>query len=191
MSRSTVFFVFIMCICLIIAGCASVPPLSFSVPNVGKSTQKIDAEIKSLTVTIARPDEATGEIDVAGIEDQFTNMWKISLQEALDKMLIFNDNSNNKISLSVKVLKMDVPSFGATMTTDAAAKYELVNRKNGDVIFSTTINSQGVCPMNYAFVRSVRARKSGNRAVQNNIIQFLQALESTDISKPMFPSKQQ
>jgi len=42
---------------MLLSGCASAPPLNFSVPNVGVSEQKIDAEMKSLTVTLARPDE--------------------------------------------------------------------------------------------------------------------------------------
>ena len=32
-------------------------------------------------------------------------------------------------------------------------------------------------------------RESINRAVQNNITQFLQALETVDVQKPMFPVK--
>ena len=144
-----------------------------------------------MTVSLARPDEATGDIEVAGSEDRVTNMWKSSLQEALDKMLIFNDLSSNKVSLSVKVLKLDLPAAGFSMATDTAAKYDLVNRNNGDIIFSTTINSEGVCPADYAFLGVVRARESANRAVQNNILQFLQALETVDIMKPMFPNKKQ
>jgi hypothetical protein len=42
---------------VLLSGCGSVPPLNFSVPNVGVSQKKIDAEMKSMTVTIARPDE--------------------------------------------------------------------------------------------------------------------------------------
>ncbi len=179
---------FLLFCLLSLCSCATIPPLSFSVPNVGKSTQKIDAELKSLTVSLARPDEATGDIDVAGAEDQVMNMWKTSLQEALDAMLIFDDDSTNRVSLSVKVLKLDAPAFGHSMTTEASAKYDIVNRTNGDIVFTTTINSEGVCPFNYAFLGLVRARESVNRAVQNNILQFLQALESVDMTKPMFPA---
>jgi len=40
---------------VVLSGCGSVPPLNFSVPNVGVSQKKIDAEMKSMTVTIAVP----------------------------------------------------------------------------------------------------------------------------------------
>lgn len=188
MQRTTFLAVLILGI-MFISGCASIPPISFSVPNVGKASHKIDAELKSITVTLARADEATGDIDVAGVEDQVANIWKTSLQEAFNKMLIFNDNSVNKASLSVKVLKLDLPAAGITMVTEAAAKYELISRNNGDIIFSTTINTEGVCPADYAFAGIVRARESGNRAVQNNISQFLQALNAADVVKPTPPGK--
>ncbi|HBM3044287.1 TPA: UDP-N-acetylglucosamine acyltransferase [Klebsiella oxytoca] len=104
-------------------------------------------------------------------------------------MAIFKDNSANTVSLNVKVLAIDVPSFGMAMTTKAVARYEVINRSNGDIIYTQDIESTGTVPVSYAFVGVVRARESINRAVQNNITQFLQALESIELSRPMFPSK--
>jgi len=174
---------------LVLSGCAtSLPPLSFSVPNVGLSSHKIDAEIKSLTVTTARPDEATGEFAL-GVGPETCNLWKTSLQEALDKMLLFKDDSPKKVSLSVKMLKLEVPSAGFSFTTKTDARYEITDRSTGDIIFSSIINSEGTTPADYAFLGLARARESINRAVQNNILQFLQALETLDLSKPMFPTK--
>ncbi len=43
-------------------------------------------------------------------------------------------------------------------------------------------------PFNYAFAGVIRARESISRSAQNNIAQFLQALETVDITKPMFPT---
>ena len=43
--------------------------------------------------------------------------------------------------------------------------------------------------MDYAFSGIARQRESVNRAVQNNITQFLQSLETVDANKPMFPTK--
>lgn len=171
------------------SGCATkLPPLSFSVPNVGLASHKIDAEIKSLTVTTARPDEATGDF-APGVGPQTCALWKTSLQEALDKMLIFQDDSAKKVSLSVKILKLEVPGAGLSFTTKTDAKYEITDRSNGDIIYSGVINAEGTTPANYAFLGLARARESINRAVQNNILQFLQVLDTLDISKPMFPSK--
>lgn len=164
------------------------PPLNFSVPNVGYSTHKLDAEMKSLTVTLARPDEATGRMP-AGIEGIVPALWQTSLIESLNKMAIFKDDAPEKVNLSVKVLKVAPPAAGLSMTTEVEARYEIQNRANGDIIYSQNIASSGTVPMDYAFMGIVRARESVNRAVQNNVAQFLQALETVDLKKPMFPTK--
>lgn len=161
------------------------PPLNFSPPNVGPTQTKLDAEVKSITVTVARPDEATGSL-AFGVETA-TPIWKTALEEALTKMAIFRDDSSKKVSLSVKVLKVDIPEFGASFTTKTAARYEIIDRSTGSVIFTTDVNSEGLVPAGYAFVGAVRARESANRSVQNNILQFLQQLETANLEKPMFP----
>ena len=171
-----------------LSGCAPMPPLNFSVPNVGVSQKKIDAEMKSMTVTIARPDEKTGDIP-AGMEQMVPQLWQTALIESLNRMVIFQDDATKKVNLSVKILKLNVPGGGASMTTETAARYEIMDRKTGDLIFTQDITSSGIVPFDYAFGGLIRVRESINRAVQNNITQFLQALETVDVQKPMFPAK--
>ncbi len=176
-------------VCLFaITGCTSIPPLSFSPPNVGVSTKKINAELKSMTVTVARPDERTGDL-VNGMEGTVPALWQTALVEALNKMAIFQDDAPKKVNISVKILKLDVPGGGFSFTTDASARYEIIDRKSGDIIFTQDVSSSGTTPMDHAFLGVVRARESINRAVQNNITQFLQSLEAVDVQKPMFPTK--
>jgi hypothetical protein len=171
-----------------LSGCGSIPPLNFSVPNVGVSPKKINAEMKSMTVTIARPDEKTGDLPV-GMEQMIPQLWQTSLAESLNKMAIFQDDASKKVNLSVKILKLNVPGGGFSMTTDTSARYEIMDRKTGDLIFAQDISSSGTTPLDYAYMGVARARESINRAVQNNITQFLQALETVDVQKPMFPAK--
>lgn len=171
-----------------LSACGSIPPLNFSVPSVGVSQKKIDAELKSMTVTIARPDEKTGELPI-GMEQMVPQLWQTSLTESLNKMAIFQDDASKKVNLSVKILKLDLPGGGFSMTTSTAARYEIMDRKTGDLIFSQDVSSSGTTPMDFAFMGVARAKESINRAVQNNITQFLQALETVDVSKPMFPAK--
>lgn len=173
---------------IILSGCGSIPPLNFSVPNVGVSQKKIDAEMKSMTVTIARPDEKTGDLPL-GMEQMVPQLWQTALTEALNKMAIFQDDATRKVNLSVKILKVDVPGAGFSFTTATAARYEIMDRKTGDLIFAQDISSTGTTPADFAFVGVARARESINRAVQNNITQFLQALGTVDVQKPMFPAK--
>jgi len=171
---------------LVLVGCQSMPPLNFSVPNVGYSERKIDAELRSLTVSLARPDETKGKMpaDAVGVP----NLWAASLQEALNRMVIFKDDAAKKINLAVKILALDIPGSGFSMTTTSIARYEIIDRANGDIIHTQDISAQGVVPVDYAFLGAVRAVESINRSVQNNIALFLQSLETIDINRPMFPT---
>ena len=182
---------------LMLGACAQdIPPINFSVPNVGVSQHKVDAELKSLTVTMGRPDEQTGPINLMvetmspapGTGGVVTSIWRTSLEEAVNRMAVFNDDAKKKISLQVKVLKLDMPSAGGTFTTNTSAKYEIIDRTNGSIIYTQVIDASGTCPGDYAFMGAIRARESVNRSVQNNISLFLQALDSVDVHKPMFPS---
>jgi len=174
---------------LLLSGCASNPPLNFSVPDVGVSSKKVDGELRSLTVTLARPDEAKGKIPAAA-QHEIPQMWETALTEAINKMAVFRDDSSNKLSLSVKILALDIPSFGASMTTKTIARYELIDRASGSIVYTQDVSAEGVVPATYAFAGVIRVRESINRSAQNNITQFLQALETVDVNKPMFPSKQ-
>lgn len=181
-------FIAIGLLALLMSGCASNPPLNFSVPNVGVAGKKVDADMRSLTVTLARPDEAKGKVPAAA-QREVPQMWESALTEALNRMAIFSDNSPRKVSLAVKILELDIPAFGASMTTTTTARYEIIDREDGSIIYTQDFQSSGVVPMGYAFAGVIRARESINRSAQNNIAQFLQALETVDTSRPMFPSQ--
>ena len=157
--------------------------------------------MKSLTVTVARPDEKKGNLDLSyatldmngqggSMGDSIVpQMWQTALTESLNRMAIFQDDASRKVNLSVKILKLDVPGAGVSFTTNTIARYEIIDRKTGDLIFAQDIASAGTTPADYAFLGMARMRESINRAVQNNITLFLQALETVDASKPMFPAK--
>ncbi|TFW33441.1 UDP-N-acetylglucosamine acyltransferase [Massilia horti] len=170
-----------------LAGCQSVPPLNFSVPNVRFSQKKIDAELKSMTVSIARTDEKTGELP-AGMERMVPQLWQTSLQESLNRMAIFNDDAPRKVNLAVKILKFDVPEDGLAamlFKTETAARYEIFDRKTGEIIYSRDFISRGELPFDMTLVGDARQREAINRAVQNNIAGFLQSLETLEIAKPV------
>ncbi|MBS9439402.1 UDP-N-acetylglucosamine acyltransferase [Photorhabdus noenieputensis] len=170
------FAIFLLVVTL--SGCQTPPPLNFSVPNVGGSGHKIDAELKSITIVLARPEEQKGGIQ-AGMEE-VPQFWKASLEEALGRMAIFKDDANKKVNLAVKILAIDMPLFGTSMTTKAIARYELIDRSDGRIIYSEDISSNGTVPFNYALLGYIRGRESINRAAQNNITQFLQSLGTVD-----------
>lgn len=122
----------------LLSGCGSLPPLNFSVPNVGPSQARLDADLRAITVTPARPDEATGRLP---IDNGTTQVWNSALQEAITRLAIFNDDSRRRVSLQVKILKVEIPPAGISFTTAVDARYELIDRSNGTIIFSQTISS--------------------------------------------------
>lgn len=182
------FIAFALAGALALSGCATNPPLNFSVPNVGVTQHKLDADLRSVTVSLARPDEKKGDMP-AWAQSEVPALWHSALMDALDHMTAFTDDAHRKVNLTVKVLAIDVPSMGASFTTKTVARYELIDRSNGDIIYTQDISASGTVPASYAFMGAIRARESVNRSVQNNITQFLQALETVDITKPMFPTK--
>jgi hypothetical protein len=169
----------------LLSGCApQIPPLNFSVPNVEASRKQIPAELKAITVTLARPDEAKGDLPF-GVEIA-APLWKESLEEALARMALFRDGANKSVTLSVKILGINYPSFGINFPTTAIARYELLDRSSGAIIYTETIESNAETPGDYSFVGAARQRESINRAIQNNISKFLMAVETVNVKKPLF-----
>ena len=194
---------FILLLLLLSSACTKRLPVNFSAPNISVSSTKLDAELKSLTVSIASPDEATGEIRPFSFvrpygEFQpypvslYAGLWKTALEETFNKMAIFKDDSPKKVSLAVKILKFQtISAFPAAHTS---ARYEIIDRSDGSIIFTTDIITSGEGPFkldplcDLGCSMGSRAVDGINRSVQNNINQFLQVLETVDMDKPMFSS---
>ncbi len=172
---------------IILQGCVSAPPVNFTVQDVGMVSNRKNVEMKSLTIGFAP------QTQQKKVEENWTltfatipPLWKEALQDALNRSLIFTDDANTKVSVSVRITQFDMPWVGSAMTTKVGAIYEIVDRSNGDLLFGEEIASEGVVPFDYAFVGATRAVESWSRAVRNNISDFINLLEQADISKPMF-----
>ena len=107
-------------------------------------------------------------------------------------MVIFKDDSPRKVTLAVKILKFNNrPLFWIAHTS---ARYEIIDRSDGSIIFTTDISTSGEGPFkfdpfcDFGCAMGSRVVDGLNRSVQKNIIQFLQALETVDMDKPMFSS---
>lgn len=171
------------CVCLIaLSGCATIPPVDFTVQEVGMVKNRKNAQLLSMTVGFA----PKAQQDKVEANATIPPLWKEGLQDAINRSLVFRDDATAKVNLSVRITKFDVPAAGAAMTTQVGAIYEIVDRANGDLLFSQKIESEGVVPWNYAFAGVTRAVESWNRAVRNNIADFIKKFEEADISKPVF-----
>jgi hypothetical protein len=163
-----------------LSACGSIPPINFSVPNVAPSPTKLDADVKSITVTVASAEEATGKLDPN--TSLLTQYWKTSIEEALDRMAVFRDDAPRKVSIAVKILRLEL-SVGATATVNASARYQIIDRATGAVAFTTDINTEGQSTLDYSLAGVARNRKALNHAVQENILKFLQALPNANLGK--------
>lgn len=178
---------------VLLAGCTSVPPVDFTVESVGMVSSRKNVELVSLTVGFA-PQSQQKKVDTYGfglaMANQVPSTWKESLQDAINRSLIFIDDADKKINLSVRITEYDLPAAGLAMKTTASAIYEIVDRENGDLLFAQEISTEGVVPVDYAFYGVTRAVESANRAVRNNIAEFINILEQSDLSEPVFEGNQ-
>jgi len=172
-------------IVLFLVGCVSAPPVDFTVQDVGMVDNRLNAELLSLTVGYApQAQQRTVESDAS-----IPPVWKESLQDAINRSLIFRDDQSKKVNLSVRITEFDIPLMGLEMTTRVSAIYEIVDRSNGDLLFAEEISSEGVVPLNYSIIGLTRAIESWNRAVRNNISDFITQLSQAGIALPVFTGR--
>jgi len=172
-------------IALFLSGCQSIPPVDFSVQDVGMVDHRKSAELKSLTVGFASQKQQK----VMEADASIPPVWKNGLTDALNRSLIFQDDQAVKVNLSVRIVEFDIPEIGTDMTTKVGAIYEIIDRGNGSLLYSELIESKGVVPFDYAFLGAARAVESWNRAVRNNIADFINSLDQADLTKPIFAGK--
>jgi uncharacterized lipoprotein YajG len=165
----------------LLTGCAvQNPTLSFTPQDVLPSAKKIDYELKSINVSIAKDEERQGATQVGFLGNQyetsFRQTFKEALEESIAKSAIFNDLSNNKMALTAKVMQFETPSMSTQFETKMIVRYQMLNRATGKLVFTRDISSVGSVPFDYAFMGAVRYTEARNRAVRDNIVQFIQSL---------------
>jgi len=162
---------------LVLSGC-TLPPLNFTPKDVSQFSRKVDADLRSITVSVAQDNEKKGDIDFnLDYSKTVPDLWKAGLEDSLNRSLAFSDSSGRKVNLRVKILSFDMPAMGITMRTNTIAAYEIQNRETGKIVFSREISTEGVVPGNYSFTGAIRAMESANRAVQNNVTEFMRILQ--------------
>ncbi|CAM8651505.1 hypothetical protein MCEMSEM18_00317 [Comamonadaceae bacterium] len=162
-------------------GCATqAPTLDFVPKDVIATGKKIDFELKTISVSIAKEDERQGETQVGlfgnQYESSFKQSFKDAIEEALSKSAIFNDLSTRKLSLSAKVLRFESPSMGINFDTQCTVRYQLLDRSTGKLLFTRDVKSVGTVPFDYAFIGMIRLAEARNRAVRQNVEQLVQSL---------------
>lgn len=173
--------VFIAAVSLALVGCATqAPTLDFVPRDVLPTGKKIDYELKSISVSVAKEDERLGATQVGlfgnQYESSFRQSFKDSLEEAIAKAAIFNDLSDKKLSLTAKVMQFETPGFSVGFDTTFVVRYQLLDRSTGKLVFTRDIRANGTVPFDHAFLGAIRFTEARNRAVRSNIEQFVSAL---------------
>ncbi len=106
----------------------------------------------------------------------FIGPWKNVLEDGLSSRR--NDDARTKVTVQVKLLKFNAPAFGFDMETESIAKYQIVARNTGKVIYETEVTATGVAGLNENFPGATRWKKPVNRSGQNNIKAFISRLEA-------------
>lgn len=181
-----------ICLLSLLTACATPVPLEFHPDMVQQSKRKLDAELRSISVKTAPPNQRMGDVNWFRVEntigDQFiqtstgtgipiTSQWEAALNDALVESLIFRDDAPRKVSLIVEIEKVEMSGL-ATVDYDVAARYRLMDRETGVDAYSKTIESRGSAATSEAFVGAVRARLAFVRSVKANIKQFLAELQA-------------
>ncbi|MCZ4065179.1 hypothetical protein NB636_05855 [Oxalobacter aliiformigenes] len=73
------------------------------------------------------------------------------------------------------------------METESIAKYQIVARNTGKVIYETEVTTTGIAGLNENFPGATRWKNPVNRSGQNNIKAFISGLEAAapEINKPL------
>lgn len=165
----------------ILTACSYNPNLKFQLPDVEVSKKKIDAELKFVSVITVSPLERNGP-PIVIIEQKIPMLFQKSLKDALDKSSVFKEESTRKVDITAKIFKLKLPNSGLSMTTEVGTRYEIIDRKTEEILFSQDISSSGTASMDYISGTS-RFEESINRAIRSNIVIFLQDIEYLTIKK--------
>ncbi|EGZ48886.1 hypothetical protein [Neisseria wadsworthii] len=168
----------------LVSGCASIPPLNFT-PDEGKvvvnEEQRLNADLKSIIVTSAKSNEQLGQIQVgfAGnvYESSLKETFRSSLEEAILKSQLFFNQQGKSVSLLAKIMKFETPGMGVRFKTHVIVRYQILDRSSGAYLYDQNIESYGEVSGDYAFAGIVRASEARNRAMQENIANFLNDLK--------------
>jgi hypothetical protein len=164
---------------LTLNACQTVPtmPYDFTPDYVAPSVHKINAQLQSIVVMPASPDERTGPITPDESELQpIIQEWKRALTVAMDKSKNFSFNSNKQVKLVVQILKFEVSTslkllLGGSEMSSIQARYKIVNSATGAVIYSQDVSSIGY-GSNYRGWNNVSI-VSYNIATRTNIESFI------------------
>ncbi|OJW47178.1 MAG: hypothetical protein BGO67_03630 [Alphaproteobacteria bacterium 41-28] len=169
---------------LFLSGCTHIPSYNFSVPDIVSSKQKVNADLKNITISYGEPDAVSvvsmrlDELSKEQLSQEVIPAWAVALYNALKRSELFDKSSEKKVNLSVSIQEINVPSFGIDFTTYVLANYKLNDIATNTTLYNDTVKSEETVPFNYSFAGYKRANESINRAVRKNISTFISNIQN-------------
>jgi hypothetical protein len=171
--RRIVALVLLFLPCCVAASAAEVAP-----GDGAPATARIDAELASVTIEPASRGRAVYPLpSTLGL---FLPVWRAALQDALERTGIFRAGAPRRLALEVKVLEFALSG----QILDVLARYQLFDVASHTLVFSADIMSnQGISGLAVGVTSledpavATSHRTEVNRAIEANIVQFLDQLE--------------
>jgi hypothetical protein len=157
---------------VVVSACTPAPQANLILGSVTPAPARIDAELASVSVEPAGRDRAVDPLPPSLAP--LLPPWRAALQDALARKAIFRPGAPRRLSLMVKVLQYAVS--GDTLTL--FARYQLFENLPGDPIFSADVMTNVPVGSGEDAASALSNRALASRAIQANIVQFLDQLEA-------------
>ena len=174
-SRYNVFLV-ASALILILTGCSSPAKREAMIPQ-GVASKNYP---HSLSVQTSGGSE-TGAMDSSNISD--TNL-KAAIEDAVVQSKLFASIiqlTSGDYQLSVRIINLSKPVFGATFTVDMETAWSLIKTADNSVVMRKSVKTSGKANIGDAFVAAVRLRLAVENAARENISQGLHAIAELNL----------
>lgn len=158
-----------------LSGCASPADRAAMVPTGIRITQKHDSAVAVHT----GGGSTTGAMDSSNIADADL---KAAIEDAISQSGVFKrivQGNGADYELTVNIVQLDKPTFGASFTVNLEAGWTLVKLSDRSVALRKTITSSHTATMGDAFAGVTRLRLAVEGAVRKNIEQGVQEISQS------------
>jgi len=170
-------FIATISLALVLTGCASPASREAMTPQVLAVSKQ---HPYSLHVQTSCGSE-TGAMDSSNISDADL---KAAIEDAITQSKIFTSivqGSGGDYELSVRVVSLSKPTFGATFTVDMETAWSLTKTVGRSVVMRNSVKSSGKATMGEAFAGVTRLRMAVENAARENISQGLKAIAELNL----------
>ena len=175
-SRYNVFLV-ASALVLILTGCSSPAKREAMIPQGVVASKNYPY---SLNVQTSGGSE-TGAMESSNISDADL---KAAIEDAVVQSKLFASIIQLKsgdYQLSVRIINLSKPVFGATFTVDMETAWSLIKTADNSVVMRKSVKTSGKANIGDAFVAAVRLRLAVENAARENISQGLHAIAELNL----------